>query len=309
MSSRRLVAALGVTAMAMLATVTPSLAADRSPRSSDPGPQRSATVSTSFGSNSGGDHRSAYDPIRVQRVFFSGAPGAWGSGALAARTATVVSFKLSPQEVLSGRHDAMLRAWFASMPTDRRIDWSYIHEPEDQVYVHRLFTASQYRSAFARIQRISKEPGVAKSNVHANLILMSFTLAGAGRNWRDFYPDNDANLANGSPYVDVLAWDLYWGTTDDDKNPHQSVFQRFGTGSKRDIFAVNRLTGDPIAVAEIGYDHDSSRATVLKDVERMFRGTAVYVCYFDEDPPVSTTGPHAMTDAASRAEWKRIVAS
>jgi hypothetical protein len=307
MSSTRLVAALGITAMALLATSTPSFATDGPQHAGAPSPQRSEAVSTLFGSNAGGDHRSAYDPIKVQRVFFSGAPAPWGSGPLAARVATVVSFKLPPQDVLSGRHDAMLRAWFASMPTDRRIDWAYIHEPEDQVYVHRQFTAAQYRSAFARIQRISKEPGVTKSNVYANLVLMSFTLAGAGRNWRDFYPDNDANLTNGSPYVDVLAWDLYWGTTDDNKIPAESLFQRFGAGSQRDIFAVNRLTGDPIAIAEIGYDHDPTRATVLKDVERMFRGSAVYVCYFDEDPPVSTTGPHAMTDAASRAEWKRII--
>jgi hypothetical protein len=101
----------------------------------------------------------------------------------------------------------------------------------------------------------------------------------------------------------------YWGKTDDNQLPSQDLFERFGPGSKRDIFAVNQLTGDLIAVAEIGYDHDPSRAGVLTDVEQMFRGKAVYVCYFDEDPPVSTTGYHAMSDSASRAEWKRIVAA
>jgi hypothetical protein len=311
MTPKRLVVALGITAGIVSAAVTPSLAAvSRLQPATDAAPvaRNVEAVSTLFGSNAGGDHRAAYDPIKVQRVFFGGAPGRWGSGALAARIPTVVSFKLAPQEVVAGRHDAMLRAWFASMPTDRRIDWSYIHEPEDQVYVDRLFTAAQYRSAFARIQRISKEPGVAKANVHANLILMSFTLAARGRNWRDFYPDDDTNVGNGSPYVDVLAWDLYWGESDDDKKPEDGLYQRFGPGSKRDIFAVNRLTGDPIAVAEVGYDHDLTRAAVLDDVERMFRGQAVYVCYFDEDPPVSTTGPHALTDAASRSTWKRIVA-
>lgn len=194
------------------------------------------------------------------------------------------------------------------MPTDRRIDWTLFHEPEDEVYKKKVFTAAQYRAAFVHIRAISREPGVVKQNVYADIILMSFTLAKAGRNWRDFYADDDNDPSNGSPYVDVLAWDLYWGTTDDDKLPGQNLYQRFGPGSKEDIFAVNALTGDPIAVGEIGYDHDPSRAGVLADVERMFRGKAVYVCYFDEDPPLSTTGPHAMSDAASQAEWRRIIA-
>jgi hypothetical protein len=209
-----------------------------------------------------------------------------------------------------GRGVVLLGLVRAAAPiADRRIDWSFFHEPEDQVYVKGLFTAAQYRAAFSRIHAISKEPGVVKQNVHADLILMSFTLEKAGRNWRDFYPDNDTDPTNGSPYVDVFAWDLYWGKTDDNQLPSQDLFERFGPGSKRDIFAVNQLTGDLIAVAEIGYDHDPSRAGVLTDVEQMFRGKAVYVCYFDEDPPVSTTGYHAMSDSASRAEWKRIVAA
>jgi hypothetical protein len=60
----------------------------------------------------------------------------------------VVSFKYLFQDVLAGRHDAALRSWFASMPTDRRIDWPYWHEPDDQIYKDRTFTAAQYRSAF-----------------------------------------------------------------------------------------------------------------------------------------------------------------
>jgi hypothetical protein len=311
MGPKALAAVLATVGWFVLITAWPAHASETTApaRASVTGAIGAQAVPTVFGANAGGDFRPSYDPIKVQRVFFGGAPGRWGSGDLAARIPSVVSFKLPPQEVIAGRHDALLRTWFSTMPTDRRIDWSYIHEPEDQVYVDRLFTAAQFRAAFARVHAISKEAGVAKPNVHSNLILMSYTLAAPGRNWRAFYPDNDGNPGNGSPYVDVLAWDLYWGKSDDNKLPTDDLFERFGPGSDRDIFAVNQMTGDTIAVAEIGYDHDPSRASVLSDVERMFRGNAVYVCYFDEDPPVSTTGPHAMSDAASRAEWKQIVAS
>jgi hypothetical protein len=267
---------------------------------------------TLFGSNAEGLFRSSYNPIKVQRVFFGGAPGTWGSGALAAGIPTVVSFKYMPEDVLAGRHDAALRSWFASMPTDRRIDWSYWHEPENEIYVKGAFTAAQYRAAFIHIHGISKEPAVVKFNVFANVILMAFTLwSGSGRNWQDVYPDNDSNRANGSPYVDVLSWDLYWGPTadDDGRTPEDDLFERFGPGSDRDIFAVNLLTGDPIAVGEVGYDHDGTRPGILRQVEQMFRGKAVYVCYFDLDKPPAETGDHALSDAASQAEWRRIVAA
>jgi hypothetical protein len=69
----------------------------------------SSAPRTLFGSNAEGLYRSTYDPIKVQRVFFGGAPGAWGTGHLTARIPTVVSFKYLPQEVLAGRHDAALR--------------------------------------------------------------------------------------------------------------------------------------------------------------------------------------------------------
>jgi PKD repeat protein len=279
-------------------------------------------VGTTFGSNYKGVYKSTYAPIKVQRVFFTGAPQVFGAvyteGDLTDPIHTVVSFKLSPQSVLAGTHDTLLANWAASFPTDRRIDWTFIHEPENQIQ-NGDFTFAQYRDAFIRIHGIVENNAPAQADHHANLILMAFSLApSANRDWYNYYPDDDTTRTNGSPYVDVLAWDIYFaGSTDDDKDPgFDLITQDPGRGTpllvSRDIFAVNAITGDDMGIAEIGYDYDTRRPYILNEIETAFRDVTVgsgpvrYVTYFDLH---GTTGPHQLDDITSQQMWAASVAA
>jgi hypothetical protein len=284
-----------------------------------------------FGSNSNGVWRSTYDPIKVQRVFAGAGLPAWGVGDLAAPIATVLSTKLPVAEVNAGSWDARIAAWAPTFPTNRDIHLLLWHEPENEVYKFASFTAAEWRAANIRMRNLVMANKPAAARVSWDVDLMSSTLFTAGRDWREFFPDNDGVLSNGSPYVDTLAWDNYWGTTDGGTTPPpDDVFDRFGTGSHRDIFAANVVAGNtPIGVAEWGYDHDATRVDILRQIENWGvygPGSAggvppttsdhppvpvKYIIYFDNDAANSTTGDHDLdrADGLDRLEWKRIVAA
>ena len=75
---------------------------------------------------SGEGARANYDRVSsylgqpdVYRMFFPGSPGTNFVGSNADfGPPVVVSFKFRPQEIVTGQHDATLRAWFASIPVD-----------------------------------------------------------------------------------------------------------------------------------------------------------------------------------------------
>lgn len=290
-----------------------------------------------FGSNANGTFRSSYDPIKVQRVFSGSTLPVWGTGDLSAAITTVVSTKPSISAVNSGSLDSTWATWAGTIPTNRKVHIAIWHEPEDDVYVSGTFTAAQFRSANIRLHDIVMLNKPAGADVEWDVILMSATLNTAGRNWHDFWPDNDANDANGSPYVNVLSWDNYWGTADDGSTEptrvvggvtvFNDVFYRFGTGGQRDVFAVNASVNTAIAFAEWGYDHDATRVKYLDQMEKFAIygpgpgpvGTQPstsahppvpvdYLTYFDI---VGTTGDHELdrSDGADRTDWAAIVAA
>jgi len=294
-----------------------------------------------FGSNANGKFRSTYDPIKVQRVFGGTTPSTvtWGTGDLAAAITTVVSIKPSVASVNAGTVDSAWRTWAGTIPTDRKVHIYLWHEPENDVYTFGTFTAAQWRAANIHLRSVIMANKPAGADVSWDIDLMSATLNTAGRNWQDFWPDNDTNFANGSPYVDVLAWDNYWGGGDDNGYPTRTVggvtvfndvFYRFGTSGQRDIFAVNASVNTPMGIGEWGYDDDATRVTILQQIEKfaIYGGgpgpvgtqpsstahppvSVEYVAYFDVDDTIATTGDHDLdrTDGADRSEWERIVAA
>src|SRR6187200_1319901 len=61
----------------------------------------------------------AYGPMNVLRGFAAGLPKGWTSYTTSTRGDLVASFKALPRDVIAGRSDAAVRAWFASAPSDR----------------------------------------------------------------------------------------------------------------------------------------------------------------------------------------------
>ncbi len=164
--------------------------------------------------------RSYMGSPQVYRMFYSGLPQQSFRGSNADYgPPVVVSFKAIPNEVLSGAYDNYLRSWFRSIPSHRKVWWSYWHEPEDDIEDGR-FTAAQYRAAWEHILTLAPR----RSTLRATMILMGFSLLKKTRQISDYVPRG----------LDVLAWDSYLtGTTktiENVINRPKAVSQSYGLG-------------------------------------------------------------------------------
>lgn len=236
--------------------------------------------------------------LPVVRIYDShGAPSQMWNGqdaALPKGTAVVPSFALPPQEVLSGRDDAQIRAFFRAAPTDRLVFWNYYLEPESAVAA-RKFTTAQYRAAFRHISTIAAS--VCKANLYPTLVLMGWTASPMSRmSWQDYYP--------GARYVSVLAWDPY--------NSVNSTPTRYAPPSDLYNAVVNasRGAGKPWAIAETGSglvpgDNGTGRTRWLRSVGAYAdRTNAAFVTYFNSKDAVD----FRLLDAPSRNEWRALMA-
>jgi len=233
----------------------------------------------------------AYGPIEMIRVFFTGAPDAWGSAKLADPRPVNVSFKYLPGDVLAGRHDAALRAWFRAAPTNRPVWWTYYHEPEDN------FTTdaekSAYRRAWKRVARIAD--GVGKPNLLATLVLMDWTVnAQSGRNWRDWYP--------GSRVIDVMSWGVY-GFPRTASSPQKLMTEH---QVHRPSLAVTRAEGKPYAISELGYAITGpDRPGFITDLGTWARDSQVtFVAWWDQR---GATYDFRLTDDPSREAYRAVI--
>ncbi|MFT4220213.1 MAG: carbohydrate binding domain-containing protein [Microbacterium sp.] len=237
--------------------------------------------------------KSSYGTPEVVRIFHPGAPPNWTAATVAKGADLVVSFKIAPKDVLSGKYDSKLRSWFQSAPTDVEIYWSYFHEPEDNI-TKGEFTAKDYREAWKRIVSISREE--CQPNLHATLILMDWTVdSRSGRTFSDYYP--------GSAYIDVLGWDPYnpWQYNDTYVSP-SSIFDK--------VVATSKAAGKPFGIAEtgsllMGGDKGAGRAAWLKSTASYLSGKgSLFVTYFDT---VCSEGDFRLKDSLSKAAWKAVV--
>jgi len=236
--------------------------------------------------------RDRYGDLGVTRLFHPGLPASWdiiraGIG----RTPVVVSFKISPAQVLSGAHDAYMRKWFAQAPQHQRVWWTYWHEPEDDIE-RGAFSAAQYRRAWAHLARLAR--ATENRRLRETLILMYWSLEEAsGRNWRDYYAKGD---------IEVLGWDAY--------NPGATYGKyRDPADMFEDVIAVSRRAGLPWGIAELGSsiargDDGTRRAAWLDDVaDHLNRNHARFVTYFDTNVGVE----YRLLDAPSRRAWRTEV--
>ncbi|MFI0351480.1 DNRLRE domain-containing protein [Actinomadura sp. 9N407] len=229
-----------------------------------------------------------YGGMEMTRVFYPGLPAGWPGKLGDDRRTTVVSFKMNPRDVLSGRHDDRMRTWFRDAPGDRDVYWVYYHEPEDNI-AKGEFSAADYRAAWRRLRSLADKAG--NKRLKATLVLMSWSLEpGSRRDWRDYYP--------GRGVVQVLGWDAY----NLSKTGYQDPAEMY-----RKIISVSRSERLPFGVAEtgshlMGGDTGAKRAAWLREMtNHLTKNKALWAAYFDLD---WHTGDYRLRDAAGIKAWR-----
>jgi hypothetical protein len=236
-----------------------------------------------------------YGPGVVRR-YYNRFPAGWGTINKQTRgLPLVVSFKMKPQAVNRGTYDKALTAWFKAAPRDRKTWWSYMPEPEDDIK-HGQYSAAQFRSAYARVAKISRR--ASNPRLVSTLMLMAYTAGSCGRgskrNVYDYWP--------GSSNVDMIGYDCSNRGVKVGKYPAASTML---AGAR----ATARRLGKPWGLAEIESqrlkgDDGSRRAAWLRDVVRYLTANGgTFACYFDENRAVD----FRLTDPKSRAAWRSIV--
>lgn len=270
---------------------------------------RTVPTGTKFGSSistSGQSHAQAlagvdaiFGRIPIVRVFDPGMPFSWSHSRvpMIAGRDLVMSFRPMPKDVLSGKHDAELKAWFAQAPSNVNIFWSYIHEPEPLIDKG-VFTADQYRRAWQRIDSIADS--VCRQNMYSTLILTGWTASpGSKRDWRTYYAGGDV--------IDVMAFDPYNGARDPQRDYYATPASLYDP-----VVSVARAAGKPWAIAETGSRRIPSdptgkqRAAWLSAIGDYARSKgAVFVTYFNS----TNGGEYRLLDGPSQSAWKRVVGS
>ncbi|WP_319459174.1 hypothetical protein [Micromonospora sp. RTP1Z1] len=232
-----------------------------------------------------------FGKLRMARVFYPGLPPAWnGSRADVVDRTVVVSFKASPQEVNSGKYDSRLASWFASIPREHNVYWSYFHEPEDDVEGG-AFTAAAYKSAWRRIAGLADRADNPK--LINTIILMCWTLdPKSGRNFDAFYPGGDL--------VETLGWDCYnWGAKWKRYASPQEIYGR--------MISKSRELGKPWGVAETGSDlvpgdSGTDRATWIRSMAGYLNDQRPeFVAYYNQ---VVSQGDFRLQDSPSIQAWR-----
>jgi hypothetical protein len=234
-----------------------------------------------------------YGQMDVLRGFASGLPKGWTSYTTSTGADLVASFKALPRDVIAGKSDAAVRAWFASAPSDRNVYWSYYHEPEDNI-ARGEFTAAEYRAAWNRLTVLARS---VNPRLHSTLILMAWSLDPAsGRNWRDYYA--------GDATIDVLGWDAYNLLAN--KGRYDTPDHIFGKS-----IAVSKSVGKPYGFAEFGSilaagdSTGSGRAAWLRSAGSYLRSSgSLWAAYFNA--PIG--GEFRLLDGPSASAWRAIMA-
>ncbi len=239
----------------------------------------------------------AFGRVPVVRLFDPKLPMSWDStrAKVTDDRSLVISFRPTPQEVLSGKYDSYFRNWFATAPSDQVIYWSYIHEPEPLIKSG-AFTATQYKAAWKRLAGIADQ--ACKPNMHATLILTGWTAEKAsGRDYRTYDAGKDT--------IKVIAWDPYNGATDKDRDYYEPISSFLAPAAE-----VMKADGRPWGIAETGSrlvpgDSGQERAKWLNSLGNYsINNGASFVTYFQS----TRDGDWRLDDSYSRAVWSAFVA-
>ncbi len=237
-----------------------------------------------------------YGQLGIVRIFDSGLPNSWNSiTGVVGSTPVIISFRASPQAVLSGRLDDFFRDWFNNAPTDSLTRWSYWHEPEDDAERGTL-ALKRYRAAWQHLSQLANSAG--NDHLRATLILMCWTLDGrSGRDWRSYYGGDDV--------VDVIAYDCYNAAHRD------GLYGDLSQQMQRAV-DLSRQIGKPWGLAEVGpvvvNGDTEGRAEWLRRVATFAReNNARFVSYFDTR--LTTKSDFRLLDEPSQIAWREIIQS
>lgn len=259
-----------------------------------------STTSTIWAEHALADRDSIFGKIAAVRIWDQPMPFSWQDRRtpyLEGRT-LVMSFRPAPADVLSGKHDAELRAWFEQAPSSSTIYWNYYHEPETPIDDQGKFSADQYIKAWRHIDKIADS--VCRQNMYATLVLMGWTTSPSSKkDWRKYYAGDDV--------IDVLAFDPYNGVHDPDRD-----FYATPSSMLDSIVSVSKEAGKPWGLAEIGSRKipsdttGSARAAWLTSIAEYTRKNgALFVTYFH-----STNGAEwRLLDKPSQDAWRAAVSS
>jgi hypothetical protein len=281
------------------AVLTRSSAAASTPTASPDGPLYGALVKPT-GSQSYQQALAAsegrYGRLGIVRYFDGAAPEPWSAlNAKLTDHTSIVSFRYLPSSILNGSHDADLRAWFASAPTDHLVYWSYLHEPEDDI-ARGTFTAADYRAAWAHIAAIATS--VNNPELRATLILMCWSVRPAAhRNWQDYYSPGS---------IQVIAWDCY-------NAKYRTAEYGLPTTIMGAAIAISQQLGLEWGIAELGSvkvsgDPTGSRraAWLARCATYLQQQGASFVAYFDINGKKTD---YRLLDQPSITEWASLVQS
>jgi hypothetical protein len=300
----------GKLGVAVAAIVVLSLAATiviaRAHRGHDTPPAAQKPGATQYGASFQMDNGESYQAalartdrtlghLDVVRVFYPAAPDPWPGKAPGRNV--MVSFKLSPRDVIAGAYDKSMKHWFATAPKNLDVYWAYWHEPENDIEAG-TFTAGQFKAAFARLDRLAVQAH--NPRLKATVILQSYsTRTGSGRNWSDYIPPVKR--------FDILAWDVY-------NKPSPEAPYTVPPDLLDAPLTAARTIGKPFAVAELGSalapgDTGEGRAEWLMRMGAYLdQHHALFACYFDF---LWNDGKQdfRLTDQPSLRAWRDIASS
>lgn len=198
---------------------------------------------------------------------------------------SVVSFKLPPRAVNSGRYDGMLYSWFRSAP-NYRIWYVYWHEPENDFTTNVQQRA--YRNAWRHIVTIERSTG--RNKLSSATLFMSFDFRpSVNRNPADWYP--------GNKFIDVIGFDGFnWWYYREYRTPGEI----YGPG-----YRWARAHNKPYACGEWGSavinNNVRARARWIKQTGHWFADrNAAFASYWNSEL-------FALNDRPSKLAYKQVV--
>lgn len=218
-------------------------------------------------------------------------------GPLAGRTG-IISFRMPPGDVLSGRYDRALRLFFAAAPRTHVTVWSYYHEADVAYSQGHLHDLGQFRAAsthVALLARAARNPQLRNA-----VVLVDWTA-----NPRS--PLTVAQFMPRADLVDVVAWDDYNGNFTQDGR----------YGDPIDQIRLNRQAaaqvGKPWAVAEFGsvvvhHDTQGRAAWISRFAREAEAQGARFVSYYDSNE-YGHGADYRLLDPPSQHAYHAIVSS
>ena len=238
---------------------------------------------------------SAFGHLPIIRTPYIGIPSptVWTRGPAGVnKSSVVISFTAPPATILSGADNRALARLFAAAPTGSPVYYSYDGEPETAIGTH-MFTATQYRQAWAHVARIASQ--AKNPDLKSTLILRATdAAAGSAPSWHRYLP--------GGSVISTLGWDAYPAGTLSGNHPQLTPPAAF----MGPAIAASKAAGLPFGISGFALGTQAGRPAWLTNVGNYLMSNGALFGIVRTIPSVPAT---QLTDAGSIAAWKALVAA